>query len=655
MQRSTRLLRPAVVAMAFLWLAGGISYASGPAALSVAGGFQRDDGSVSDRSSSAGTPSLVLGSLAGDPNKLVPWVAFEQHHTSDAQDIFAKTFNAATNQWVLRGADRNGGSLNFDRSVEAEHPSIDFAGPLVNGQRTVPWAAWYEPVKAFGGKNNIFASKFVKTASEEFWQLAGLDRSSNGAGITSLNIHTNQEAENPALAGGSAQAGATTTVPWVAWEEDSAVNGKRQIFVSRAQANAGATGGFQWVPTGKIRLGTDEPTINVDPQRDGVEPDITFSGPGNTVPWTVWYEKGGGRPERVFAAKAVADSTAGVVGGFRWDIQPDCAGNEVACALNRNAAYDAEDPKIASGTLKTEDSTKPKPWITWVESDGAHTQVFVSRFNGTTFVPVGGSLNVLPQDDTAAPDIFFVGHVPFVSFVETIGSRKVLLVRHLTNVDTGFWALDTSLHGLNVSRSEPADLPSLGGNGYEPFVAWQEGGQEQAVFEAHRLPAGPAWGNVAPEVLAPQLGTSQTITITGNHVNGSANIKQIDYAVNTLGTYAAETALVRYVAPSDPTQPASAGTLALFDPATNQFSPPAQVGADTVQETSAVKLLVAQSAATDSGPDGVAVILTLTIQFKAPATGLMTQNLRIISRDGSDTGLFQIAAPEQVFLPLVTH
>ena len=41
---------------------------------------------------------------------------------------------------------------------------------------------------------------------------------------------------------------------------------------------------------------------------------MAFTGPGDTVPWVVWYETGSGRNgirnERVFAAKAVANVAA---------------------------------------------------------------------------------------------------------------------------------------------------------------------------------------------------------------------------------------------------------------------------------------------------------------------------------------------------------
>jgi len=55
---------------------------------------------------------------------------------------------------------------------------------------------------------------------------------------------------------------------------------------------------FPEVGLGAPRLGqstprdtTVDPTLNIDPTRAGVEPDIAFTGQDDKVVWTVWYEK----------------------------------------------------------------------------------------------------------------------------------------------------------------------------------------------------------------------------------------------------------------------------------------------------------------------------------------------------------------------------
>ena len=142
---------------------------------------------------------------------------------------------------------------------------------------------------------------------------------------------------------------------------------------------------------GVERLGGD-PSLNVDRTRDGVEPDIAFTGANDSVPWVVWYEQnasgaGLNNNEMVFAAKAVAPSTTtpptGTVdGGFNWiavgsgaqGVLDNSAGggfcgqsvaNEDACSLNANPAADAEDPRVAAGTMNPANPTVP--WVAWDE------------------------------------------------------------------------------------------------------------------------------------------------------------------------------------------------------------------------------------------------------------------------------------------------
>jgi hypothetical protein len=414
-----------------------------------------------DPNQNAGVSDVVGGSLvAGGPR--VPWATFEQQAGS-AQRIFVRAFK--NGQWVTQGQ-----SLNIDQNVEAEAPSIDFAG----AGRTVPWDAWYEPNAALGGEKQIFASRFI--APENRWQPEGQDR---GSGVPSLNINTDKEAENPSVAGGAAVAGADP-VPWVTWEEeDGNVNGSGnhdQIFVSKGvkqgTPNAPCAGfkppggnsvsNFCWQQVGLDRLAKDggssatgDPTLNIDPSRNGVEPDIAFTGPGDTVAWTLWYEKdnsniGLRNNEQVFAAKIVKDANAD--GGFHWQAVGNgtagqtnildttgangfgpCAtstGAEDACSLNKVAGNDAEDPRVAAGTLTPGGTTVP--WVTFSEDVGGHHAIFVSRLvNGDHFELFNGGNPVsLPDQDAGTPDITFFGNTPYVSWVASVGNEKRGFVGH---------------------------------------------------------------------------------------------------------------------------------------------------------------------------------------------------------------------------------
>ena len=485
-----RFWRVTLLAAALLLLATSSGMAAVLGLPSNGSQVNNDPAAGIDPNQNAGHSDVVGGTLTpGGPR--VPWAAFEQQSGS-SQQIFVRAFK--NGQWVTQGK-----SLNISPNVEAQEPSIDFAGT----GRNVPWTTWYEPNAALGGKLQVFASRFNAAASA--WVPEGQDR---GAGVPSLNIHTDKDAENPSVTGGAAVAG-KDPVPWVAWQEqDGNVNGSGnhdQIFVSKgvkqATANAPCTGFkpssaasvslFCWQQVGLDRLdpnggssATGDPTLNVDPSRDGVEPDIAFTGPNDTVAWVLWYEKdqshlGLRDNEQVFAAKIVADPNAD--GGFHWQavgrgtagppvqVNPlDTSGAngfgacstsvaaEDACSLNANPAHDAEDVRVAAGTLTP--GTPTVPWATWSEDqgNGVHA-IFVSRLvGGNHFELFNGGLPISnTRRDASNPDITFFGNTPYVSWIEHRGGDVIGFVGHFDT--TGVFVLDTP-SGVRLVRHGHTDL-----------------------------------------------------------------------------------------------------------------------------------------------------------------------------------------------------
>ena len=401
----------------------------------------------------------------------VPWATFEQRLGS-SQQIFVRAFKNGA--WVTQGSPA---SLNIDPTVEAEAPSIDFAG----AGRATPWVAWYEPNANFGDPTNIFASRFNAGANR--WLPSGQDRAA-GALVPSLNIHTDRTAENPSVAGGATVAG-NDPVPWIVWEENDGsaddADESRQIFVSKGVKQPGAgtpcTGfrpsaannvnGFCWQQVGLDRLpsgqstppdDTIDPTLNIDPTRAGVEPDIAFTGRNDTVVWVVWYEEGPTKltglrsNQMVFASKAVAQATAD--GGFQWvavgngtagqsnvlDVSGatnhfgPCAESQAAedaCSLNKVAARDAENPRVAAGTLTPGQPTVP--WVVWEEElGGGRHVIYVSRLvGGDHFELFNGGLPVSnANNDASRLDITFAGNVPYISWQEQVGTSLLTFVGH---------------------------------------------------------------------------------------------------------------------------------------------------------------------------------------------------------------------------------
>jgi hypothetical protein len=441
-----------------------------------------DPASGIDPTKDAGALDAVGGSLvAGAP--AVPWTIFE-HSTSGEQQVFVRAFKNGA--WVTQGVGTvNGassanptfkGSLNFDQTKEAEAPSIDFAG----AGRTVPWTTWYEDNTAPFGHKEIFASRFDQTTGK--WVFAGQGRPGTG-GPPSLNIDVTKDAENPNVFGGAAVAG-NNPGPWVVWQEQGPA--KDQIFVVKpigpgttvcppgTKPTGGApVGGFCWQQVGVERAPIGAPTLpslNVDPNREGIEPDITFTGPSDTVPWVVWYEVNGGgafgvKNERVFAAKAVnTGAVSGVVdGGFHWaavgkgtgapqplDTSATGAGpclaskaNENLCTLNKKATADAEDPAVAAGTMSAGVATVP--WVVWSEQVHKTFQIFVARLvNGTHFQIVNGGKPVSTGKTNATnPDISFAKLTPYITWHQRVGHTFKLFVGHFKNAANPKFVLDS--------------------------------------------------------------------------------------------------------------------------------------------------------------------------------------------------------------------
>jgi hypothetical protein len=492
-----------------------------------------DPASGIDPAQNAGLSDVAGGSLAPGGAR-VPWAAFEQA-AGGAQHIFVRAFK--NGQWVTQGL-----SLNISAGAEAEGPSIDFAG----AGRNVPWASWYEPNAALGGETQVFASRFCAAVgpgcpAANTWVPEGQDR---GAGVPSLNIHINREAENPAVVGGATVPGAAP-VPWVAWQEQDGAANSDQIFVSKGvkqaavksactgfkPSSAASVAAFCWQQVGADRLdptggssASGDPTLNVDPTRNGIEPDDAFTGANDKVAWVVWYETGSSslglaNNELVFAAKIVADPAAD--GGFHWQAVGNgtagltnpldtsstgfgpCASStsaEAACSLNANPGHDAEDPRVAAGTLIPGNPTVP--WVVWSEDTGSGTHaIFVSRLVGDHFELFNGGAPVsTPGRDATTPDITFFGNIPYVSWVEARGSGMRGFVGHFVN---GVFTLDTpggiplapsslpaSLIDFRVPISSSCTADPFTGDGStcdvaavnSPFLMFTTAGSPQALF-----------------------------------------------------------------------------------------------------------------------------------------------------------------------------
>jgi hypothetical protein len=523
--------------------------------------------------------SLTAGAIA------VPWVIFRQSTAGHAQ-VFVRSF--AGGAWTTRGSGTVGGassaspafagSLNFQQGADAEAPSIDFAG----AGRTVPWASWYEDTTATGfNANNIFASRFDNSgdANQGKWLFGGQNRLSGaGVPIPSLNIHTNADAGNPSVAGGSTAS--STPAPWVAWDETTTapVSGKHQIFVERSigpgaancdgvtpagvadiSGHVPAVGGFCWQETGIARVGGGgtDPSLNVDPSREALEPDIVFAGAGDNVPWVVWYEEGASTlglhaNSMVFAAKASADADPGTTGGFAWTAVGSglqgtldttsvnsfgacaaSAANEASCSLNANTTAAAQDPRVAAGTMTA--GTPTVPWVTWDETVAGKAQIFVATLVGSgssaSFQIVNGGAPISTgANDSTHPDVTFSGNTPYVTWSEdTGGGVERAFAGHFVNAAAPTFVLDESDVALTPTAQADVRVPISSACTADPFdqdgAACQGGavGTPFLVFTSGTAPAPLGLFSDTYQPTTPVTAAATAVTASGATLNGTVD------------------------------------------------------------------------------------------------------------------------------------
>jgi len=591
-----------LVATGSAWAAfGGLPSAGSQVDNDPAAGIAPADGVSGADPSNA---DVVGGALtAGKP--AVPWAIFRQQETGGAHDqAFVRSFSA--DAWTTRGGGTVGGvssaapafvgSLNFSQTQDAEAPAIEFAG----AGRTVPWATWYENTAGTGfGETQIFASRFDNTgdANQGKWIFSGQSRGTGGGSvpIPSLNIHTNQAAENPAIAGGSTS-DPSRPGPWVAWQETGANapgTGRQQIFVERsigpgttdctgvtpAPSSNLAIGGFCWQQVGVERLGAD-PSLDIDRARDAVEPDIAFSGPNDSVPWVVWYEQNAGSGglhtnEMVFAAKATAPSGSSppsgtVDGGFNWTAVGSngtgvldtssggagpCAADATAeggCSLNVDPAQDAQDPRVAAGTMDPASPTVP--WVAWDEPQGGTRQIFVSRLVAGRFALANGGAPISSGSGGATrPDITFAGDTPYVSWRESVGGVLKAFYGHFVNAAAPHFVLDASDVTLTPTAQADVREPISSGCVANPFdgdgAACQGDplGTPFSLFTAGTSPRAlfaQAYAPGAPTPVAASAVTTTTAVLNGAVDPGGASA-EVSFQFGATSAYGQTTAAQR--------------------------------------------------------------------------------------------------------------
>jgi len=143
-------------------------------------------------------------------------------------------------------------------------------------------------------------------------------------------------------------------------------------------------------------------------------------------------------------------------------------------SLNVSSEADAREPMIAIGG--------GVPHVTWRETLGATTNVYVAHWTGTAWVLDGGSLSNDPSKPIASPFIAFSGATPYVAWRETTGGAFQTFVKHLHD---STWVQNGG--SLNVNATVSAFAPALGFDGANPYAAWAEAAGSLYSIQVKRL------------------------------------------------------------------------------------------------------------------------------------------------------------------------
>ncbi len=304
------------------------------------------------------------------------------------------------------------------------------------------------------------------------------------------------------------------------------------------------------------------------------------------MPWVVWYEKDNTHTtvsplhdnEMVFAAKAETDANLGVDGGFHWRavgnnaqgvLNTDgtapqnfgsCAADATSegnCSLNANPAANAEDPRVASGTMNSANPTVP--WVAWDETFNGHQQIFVSRLQGTgtaarfALVNNGQPISSGTNADATRPDITFSGNTPYVTWrvTDATTGASTATVGHFVNAANPTFVVDKS--GIPISRTDaPADVrePISSGCTANPFNAdgaTCQGGAIGTPFFLFTNGTSPlslfsdAYQSDAPVTGAPSGVGQSTATVSGS-VNPQGARTSVAFQFGTTTAYGQSTA-----------------------------------------------------------------------------------------------------------------
>jgi hypothetical protein len=123
-----------------------------------------------------------------------------------------------------------------------------------------------------------------------------------------------------------------------------------------------------------------------------------------------------------------------------------------------------------------------RPHVAWSETDGSRWHAFVARLSASGWHRLGGALNRTAGDNAIRPTVADLGGVPYVAFEEYGNSRWHIYV---SRFEGGGWQPVGS--EINTPSSTRAVQPRIGVVAGSPYVVWEEDGVGQRFVNVARF------------------------------------------------------------------------------------------------------------------------------------------------------------------------
>jgi len=346
------------------------------------------------------------------------WIAATDNTTSQSQLLYVICRSTVSTDCTANPFPAAGGNVAITETA---------AGQTTLGVTGLNSSTTYYFVVRAKDQVNLMDSNIAQKSATTFGTFVSLG--------TSLNKSFDKDARDPSIA----VVGNALYLAW--WEGNTPAN----VYVKTLDTTSKT-----WSPEIK--------TINTDGNH-ALQPKIASNG---AIVYITYTEcDGGGTNCKVYVRKWNTENGT-------WDL--------MGAALNRDQNRSAGDSTIA-----IDGSNPPRPYVIWVEPDISGTnQIYVSHFNGTTWVPNGDSLNVNANNTARSgfnPAIAINGSTIKVAWTECIPNLNncQLYVKSWDSTNT-MWipSNPTSLKAGDPGLPSRPDDVSLGFVNQVLHVAWHE-------------------------------------------------------------------------------------------------------------------------------------------------------------------------------------